>query len=96
MLELLIQIALACLLVLTIIWCAMVHHRLGRLKGDQHEMRELIVALNDATRLAQHSISDMRSATLAAERRAREQETLVAPADPRAQASDGTRRPDRV
>ena len=78
MTEFIAQGLLTCLLLMTIVWCAIVNARLSRLRGDQSEMRELILALNEATELAQKSIADMRRATLNAEQRAREQEAMVA------------------
>jgi len=69
---------LACLLLTTVIWCMVINRRLSRLRSDQSEMRELILALNEATQLAEKSIIDMRRATLNAEQRAREQEAMVA------------------
>ncbi|MEZ5826068.1 MAG: hypothetical protein R3C97_15445 [Geminicoccaceae bacterium] len=57
MIELVAQGLLTCLLIATIVWCAIVNSRLSRLRGDQSEMRELILALNEATEFAQKSIA---------------------------------------
>ncbi|MCB2053996.1 MAG: hypothetical protein KDE35_07120 [Geminicoccaceae bacterium] len=78
MIELLLQGALAVLLCCTILWCALVHRRLAGLREDQGELRQLILALDQATSLAEKRIAEMRQVTLQGERRAREQEALVA------------------
>ena len=77
MIETLIQSALVALLLLTMGWCALLYRAVSRLRMDQGELRELIVALEEATERADHAVMDMRNATLQGDRRAREQEAMV-------------------
>ena len=78
MFEWVLQGTLTCLLILTIVWCAIVSSRLTKLQGDNRAMSELIDGLNIATERAERTISDMRNATLNAEQRARTQAAMVA------------------
>ena len=77
MIETLIQSALVALLLLTMGWCALLYRAVSRLRMDQGELRELIVALEEATERADRAVADMRNATLQGDRRAREQEAMV-------------------
>jgi len=74
MVDLALQVTLAILLLLTITWCMIVHHRLRRLRTDRGEMQALIEALNEATTRAEAAVAEMRTAnqdaaTVAGERR---------------------------
>lgn len=73
MAEIALQLALAVLLLLTITWCMIVHHRLRRLHADSGEMRSLIAALDEATDRAEAAVREMREANMAATTAASEQ-----------------------
>lgn len=74
MVELALQSLLVVLLLLTITWCVIVHHRLRRLRTDRHELEAFISALDAATARAEDAVRQMREANTTAESAARDQE----------------------
>lgn len=74
MADLALQIALVVLLLLTITWCMIVHHRLRRLRTDKGEMQALIAALDEATARAEGAVRQMRDASREAASAASEQQ----------------------
>lgn len=74
MAELVLQLALVVLLLLTITWCMIVHHRLRRLRTDRGEMQTLIAALDEATLRAEGAVREMRDASHEAASAANEQQ----------------------
>jgi Skp family chaperone for outer membrane proteins len=74
MVDLALQIVLVVLLLLTITWCVIVHHRLCRLRADQGELEAFIAALGAATSRAEAAVRQMQEANRAAESTALEQE----------------------
>ena len=85
MVDLGLQLVLVVLLLLTITWCVIVHHRLRRLRADRGELEAFIAALGEATGRAEAAVRQMQEASHAAEstaieqeRRARQQGELLA------------------
>jgi hypothetical protein len=83
--DLALQLVLVVLLLLTITWCIVVHHRLRRLRADHGELEAFIAALGEATGRAEAVVRQMQEASQAAqntaleqERRARQQGELLA------------------
>jgi hypothetical protein len=76
MAETLIQLLLAGLLAMTVVWCTLVHRRLVRLRTEQDEMQAFIDALTRASERAEAAIVGLRSAgeTIASELVAREED----------------------
>ena len=74
MIELALQGLLVVLLLLTITWCVIVHHRLRRLRTDRGELEAFIAALGEATGRAENAVRQMREANQAALSTARDQE----------------------
>ncbi len=73
MIDLALQIILVVLLLLTITWCVIVHHRLRRLRVDRGELQSFIAALAEATERAEAAVQRMYEANRAVEGSAREQ-----------------------
>ena len=67
MVDTALQILLVVLLLLTIVWCVVVHQRLHRLRADRGEMEAFILALGEATDRAESTVRDMRDVNRAAE-----------------------------
>lgn len=61
MIDTAVELLLAVLLLLTIVWCALVHQRLRRLRADKGEMEAFIGALTVVTERAEAAISGLRS-----------------------------------
>jgi biopolymer transport protein ExbB/TolQ len=85
MIDLALQLVLVVLLLLTITWCVIVHHRLRRLRADQGELEAFIAALGEATDRAEAAVRQMQEANRSAasaveeqERRARQQSEQLA------------------
>ncbi len=55
------QILLMALLVATIVWCVLVHRRLGRLRADGGELAAIIAALDAATARAGAVVGELRA-----------------------------------
>jgi len=70
MLQFISQVALCLLLILTTVWCVIVHRKLSNLRHDEGPLRELVHALNQATAHADQTIVDMRTTIRDADRRA--------------------------
>lgn len=70
MLQIISQVALCLLLILTTTWCVIVHRKLSHLRHDEGPLRELVQALNEATAHADQTIADMRTSIRDADRRA--------------------------
>lgn len=62
MAETVVEIVLAILLLLTIAWCAIVHHRLRKLMTDQGEIAAFVGSLAEATGRAELVVAEMRAA----------------------------------
>lgn len=62
MVETAIDLVLAPLLLLTTVWCALVHQRLRRLRGDRMEIQDFILALGEATTRAEQVVAELREA----------------------------------
>lgn len=77
MLQLVADIALGSLLVVTAVWCALVHHRLRRLRTERGEMEGFITALTAATERAEAAITGLRETLARADRDLREQGELA-------------------
>ena len=60
--ETVVEIVLAILLLLTIAWCAVVHHRLRKLMTDQGEVAAFVRSLTEATGRAELAVAEMRAA----------------------------------
>lgn len=61
MAETVVEIVLAILLLLTIAWCAIVHHRLRKLMTDQGEVAAFVRSLTEATSRAELVVGEMRA-----------------------------------
>lgn len=61
MIDTAVELLLAVLLLLTIVWCTLVHQRLRRLRADKGEMEAFIGALTVVTERAEAAISGLRS-----------------------------------
>jgi hypothetical protein len=55
-----VELLLAALLMLTVVWCALVHQRLRRLRADKGEMEGFIAALTAVTERAEAAIAGLR------------------------------------
>jgi hypothetical protein len=60
MVDTAVELLLAALLMLTVIWCALVHQRLRRLRADKCEMEAFIAALSAVTERAEAAIAGLR------------------------------------
>lgn len=60
MVEMAVELLLAALLMLTVVWCALVHQRLRRLRADKGEMEGFIAALSAVTERAEAAIAGLR------------------------------------
>ena len=74
MVDLALQVTLVILLLLTITWCVVVHHRLRRLRADRGEMGAFIAALGEATARAEAVVRQMHEANRAVEGTAQDQQ----------------------
>jgi hypothetical protein len=74
MVDLALQVTLVVLLLMTITWCVIVHHRLRRLRADRGEMAAFITALGEATDRAERAVRQMHDANRAVEATAQEQQ----------------------
>ncbi len=63
------QLLLILLLAATIVWCVLVHRRLGRLRTDGGELADIVTALDAASRRAEAVVGELR--TVATEASAR-------------------------
>lgn len=61
MVETATELLLAVLLLLTIVWCTLVHQRLRRLRADKGEMESFIGALTVVTERAEAAISGLKA-----------------------------------
>ena len=68
------QILLMALLVATIVWCVLVHRRLGRLRADGGELAAIIAALDAATARAGAVVGELRVVTTEASGRLAERD----------------------
>ncbi len=68
------QILLMALLVATIVWCVLVHRRLGRLRADGGELAAIIAALDAATARAGAVVGELRAVTTEASGRLAERD----------------------
>ena len=62
MVELGSNLALAMLLVLTTIWCLLLHRRLGRLRVERHDIEAFVDAVTTATKQAEAATGGLRAA----------------------------------
>lgn len=60
MVDMAVELLLAALLMLTVVWCALVHQRLRRLRADKGEMEGFIAALSAVTERAEAAIAGLR------------------------------------
>lgn len=60
MVDMAVELLLAALLMLTVVWCALVHQRLRRLRADKGEMEGFIAALTAVTERAEAAIAGLR------------------------------------
>lgn len=67
------DLALALLLVLTAFWCALVHHRLRRLRTDRGEIEAFVAALAAASERAETAIAGLREAAAETDRKLTQQ-----------------------
>lgn len=72
-LDVVADLVLAALLLLTAAWCALVHQRLRRLRTERGEMEAFIATLTAATERAEEATSGLRGAVAEAERGLHEQ-----------------------
>lgn len=75
--QLVADIALGSLLAVTAAWCALVYHRLRRLRTERGEMEGFIAALTTATERAEAAIAGLRETLARADRDLREQGELA-------------------
>ena len=73
MIEPVADLVLGGLLLLTAFWCALVHHRLRRLRMERTEMEGFITSLTAASERAETAIASLRETAAETERRLREQ-----------------------
>jgi hypothetical protein len=60
MVDTAVELLLAALLTLTVVWCALVHQRLRRLRADKGEMEAFIAALGAVTERAEAALVGLR------------------------------------
>lgn len=75
--QLVVDVAFGSLLAVTAVWCALVHHRLRRLRTERGEMEGFITALTAATERAEAAIAGLRDTLARADRDLREQGELA-------------------
>jgi hypothetical protein len=73
MLTLMPDLILGVLLAATSAWCALVHHRLRRLRTERGEMEAFVASLTAASERAEAAIAGLREAAAEVERAQREQ-----------------------
>lgn len=62
MMTLALDVLIAVLLVATVIYCFLLHRRLGSLRDDQESLEKIVTSLNVAIQQAEHTVSGLRNA----------------------------------